>query len=465
MAGQLSENASDLAETFSLEYLPKTYGWVCKFCALCFTNGEEFTRRLEVDLTSENPVLAQRAKRLNEAIGTLRSDGCVYTVPVIHSFREFLQDKGKSPNDNLNVPKSFVKYLNVTSKKLGYSSYSESDRLGKLIYDETVYGPVAIKHVYKLHVNTWKLECKYEEVKSNALTPSSLQVMIKEQANKLPSSREFDYRSLLAQNGGIEEDKLNSYFNKDLLNLVDTITHTSKAGHIPPDLYKDTRRIRVKVAVGLLCFTVNPTSSFLQTLLGLVCYSNGLRDAGFDILNTCGVTCSIDQIRRHGKYWAKQRNMVEELSTQTLWRIAIDNLDFKLKYAKNIGSSVLKKMLNLITGQVSTRTCSRDSIPGDQLKSLAKRALSSCTVVSEPLTSITDSHFLVNKDSECDYYFSIFFQISLCINHSETTLSPVQATENFFCSLHKYMPHWTPGKADNSVLYHRRSSCIHNKRR
>ena len=67
-------------------------------------------------------------------------------------------------------------------------------------------------------MNTWKLECKYEEVKSNALTPSSLQAMIKEQANKLPSSREFDYRSLLAQNGGIEEDKLNSYFNKDLLN-------------------------------------------------------------------------------------------------------------------------------------------------------------------------------------------------------------------------------------------------------
>ena len=390
LAGQLSENASDLAETFSLEYLPKTYDWVCKFCTLCFTNSEEFTSRLEVDLTSENPVLAQRAKLLIEAIATLRSDGCVYTVPLIHSFRKFLQDKGRSPNDILNVPKSFVKYLSVTSKKLGYCSYSESDRIGKLIYDETVYGPVAIKHVYKLHVNTWKLECKYEEVKSNALTPSSLQAMIKEQANKLPSSREFDYRSLLAQNGGIDEDKLNSYFNKDLLNLVDTITtsDTSKAGHIPSDLYKDTRRIRVKVAVGLLCFTMNPTSSFLQTLLGLVCYSYGLRDAGFDILNTCGVTCSIDQIRRHGKYWAKQRNMVEELSTQTLWRITIDNLDFKLKYAKNIGSSVLKKMLNLITGQVSTRTCSRDSIPGDQLKSLAKRALSSCTVVSEPLTSM-----------------------------------------------------------------------------
>ena len=144
--------------------------------------------------------------------------------------------------------------------------------------------------------------------------------------------------------------------------------------------------------------------------------------------------------------------MVEELSTQTLWRIAIDNLDFKLKYAKNIGSSVLKKMLNLITGQVSTRTCSRDSIPGDQLKSLAKRALSSCTVVSEPLTSITDSHFLVNKDSECDYYFSIFSESVYASTIQRLPSPPVQATENLFCSLHKYMPHWTPGKADNIVF-------------
>ena len=32
--------------------------------------------------------------------------------------------------------------------------------------------------------------------------------MIKGEANKFPSSRQFDYQSLLAQNGGIKEDKL-----------------------------------------------------------------------------------------------------------------------------------------------------------------------------------------------------------------------------------------------------------------
>ena len=40
--------------------------------------------------------------------------------------------------------------------------------------------------------------------------------------------------------------------------------------------------------------------------LGLMCYAYGLRDKGFDVLNTLGCTCSNDHLRNRGAFWAKK---------------------------------------------------------------------------------------------------------------------------------------------------------------
>ena len=183
-----------------------------------------------------------------------------------------------------------------------------------------------------LHVQHWKLECRNNHLESTYISPSRLQVIIKEQVSKFPAGSNFDY--------SVDEAKLDNYYSADLVKFVDTVTVSdwSKSGHKHSELYSDMRKIRIKA---LLCFTMNPTRCFIQTLLGLVYHSFGMGDGSFDILNTCGVTCSVDHIRRHGQFWSNQCSAIDELDKSKFWRLTIDNLDFKIKYAKNIGNTAL----------------------------------------------------------------------------------------------------------------------------
>ena len=231
---------------------------------------------------------------------------------------------------------------------------------------------------------------------------------------------------------------------------------SAKSGHKHSELYSDIRKIRIKMIIALLCFTMNPTRCFIQTLLGLVCYSFGMRDGGFDILNTCAVTCSVDHIRRHGHFWSNQRNAIDELDKSKFWRLTIDNLDFKIKYAKKIGNTALngvKKMLNLITGQVSTRTHEiiRNAQPATSLlTALARKALEHTTFV--PIShKITENDFKVHRDSCEDFYYLSFSKSTFASTMERLYTTPMQAKENFILSLQKYMPHWTPKQSDHIV--------------
>ena len=101
----------------------------------------------------------------------------------------------------------------------------------------------------------------------------------------------------------------------------------------------------------ILANNMDPRKTFLQTLVGLACYAQGLRNKGMKLLNSFGVTSSIFHIRRHGSYWAKVR---KELNPSAFWRATFDNLDFKIKFAKKISvGGHLKRMLHLLTSQVS----------------------------------------------------------------------------------------------------------------
>ena len=118
--------------------------------------------------------------------------------------------------------------------------------------------------------------------------------------------------------------------------------------------------------------------------------------------STRGVTCSVDHIRRHGHFCSNQRNAIDELDKYKFWRLTIDNLDFKIKYTKNIGNTALcgvKKMLNLITGQVSTRTHEiiRNAQPATSLlTALARKALEHTTFV--PISHrITENDFKLHR--------------------------------------------------------------------
>ena len=114
------------------------------------------------------------------------------------------------------------------------------------------------------------------------------------------------------------------------------------------------RNLRIFTIISLLCYTKNPSITFTQTIIGLFCYAYGLHNKGFEILNALGCCYSVDHIWRHGDYWSGQRSMIDELDLKKLWRVSFDNLNFKLKYSKDIkGDGGPQCALNLITGQVA----------------------------------------------------------------------------------------------------------------
>ena len=86
----------------------------------------------------------------------------------------------------------------------------------------------------------------------------------------------------------------------------------------------------------LLVNIMDHRKCFMQTLVGLGCYAQGLRDKGFKLLNALGVSCSILHIRNHGNLWAHLRSAISEINLQSFWRVTFDNLDFRMKFAKKI---------------------------------------------------------------------------------------------------------------------------------
>ena len=105
----------------------------------------------------------------------------------------------------------------------------------------------------------------------------------------------------------------------------------------------------------LLVNIMDHRKCFMQTLVGLGCYAQGLRDKGFKLLNALGVSCSIFHIRKHGNLWACLRLAISEINLQSFRQVTFDNLDFRMKFAKKLtvvnGVGTLKRMLHLLTSQ------------------------------------------------------------------------------------------------------------------
>ena len=139
--------------------------------------------------------------------------------------------------------------------------------------------------------------------------------LIKKQISHFPISRTFDYTQVI-KDGSMD---LGSYFEPQLVEFIDTITKsTNSSKEKCLMLYEDLRCSRVRMIIASLCFefTMNPQCCFVQTIVGLMCYAYGLRDKGFDLLNTMGCTCSIDHIRSHGSYWASRHIPILHLNTK-----------------------------------------------------------------------------------------------------------------------------------------------------
>ena len=176
--------------------------------------------------------------------------------------------------------------------KTGYKNYSTNRKLGRVIYDPFKLSEHAIKYTYKLHISKWE-----QKQNSNTVSEERIRKLIMKQCSKLPCAATYDYRNLINSKGSLDDEALDQHFNTDLSGFIERVTTSdnSKRTITGSTSYRNLRKLRIRI-ISLLCMAMNPTSTFLQTMLGVVAYLYGLRDKGFDMLNAFGIISSVDQI-------------------------------------------------------------------------------------------------------------------------------------------------------------------------
>ena len=121
----------------------------------------------------------------------------------------------------------------------------------------------------------------------------------------------------------------------DSIATSDWSKHTKNTSQI----HTHDRKLKCMICA-IMANNMDPRKCFLQTLIGLACYAQGLRDEGMKLLNSFGITSSIFHVRQHGSSWAKVRSAIKELNITAFWRATFDILDFKIKVAKKLETNV-----------------------------------------------------------------------------------------------------------------------------
>ena len=442
----LVPNPQLVETTFRLE--PGSVGffdWVCNQCALCYKGDAQLENTLMKDRESIDPFTAEKSKLLLDTLNLIESEGVVFTKDVMTRYKLVLSENSVPKTHHNRYCNTLIKYLTTLSSRRRYQTFTPPNNhnvSGKAIYDETKFTTHSLHYIFKQREH-W----------NNSVTFEHLQNMIRKQIDCFPTSKEFDFTGLISKESG--QIELDAYFDPELFEIIDSITQ-SKAStkHGISVAYKHLRKVRIQNIIGMLCLTMNPNCCFLQTLNGLLCYAYGLRDKGFKALNALGCCCSVDHIRNHGTFWANQKNCIDQLNGLKPWRLTIDNLNFYMKYAKNLPESATgaNKMLNLLTAQVSHPS----SVPVTPLTLKGMVFKSMATSVQphiKPLerSSVDIDNFMVKSGGHESYYYQHFLGVCYVVTLRGLSLPPTEHKCTFLKAIQSMMPHWTPQSKDNVV--------------
>ena len=437
------------------EFGTDEFEWICKMCETCSHGKQRIEDMLKIDKGSEDQIRKTRAELIERALSDMKVNTFVYTLPLLDSFKRCMGD-----NINFDKKSSYLRSFTVCMDKYltchGFKSYCGVNKSGKLYYDDSIHNIKGVEHVYKLAVDKYKVEKENNILrdKESTITVKDLKQLIKDQCSKFPTSLHFDYRTLVTD-GVMDDSKLEPYFNTKLIKFVDDITTSTKSEHTThSQLYTDMRKLRTYMIISLLCYTKNPSIVFFQTIIGLFCYAYGLRDKGFEILNAFGCSCSIDHVRRHGDYWSSHRSALNELDVKKLWRISFDNLNFKMKYSKDLKSDGgPDRALNLITGQVA-HTHKQESTCVHEVPSLKELSQNKLKTFVHPHSisqqNLQDCNFYVSE-SESDYYLHVFNRAVFNCTSTRLNQSIDNLDSTLIEDLRRHLPHWTPPTGDKVV--------------
>lgn len=226
---EVSNNPDSLCEAFSLpEGSVNLFDWICNRCELCHNNIHSFCTRLEQDISSADIATAARANVIQNTLEKLRTLGIVFTREVQAEFKLLLQQAEIEPHTK--IMNSFTKYIDNAVKKHRYCTYlfpTSTKAVGKVIYNDNIFNPASIAYVSSLKAAAWKAQTEIEALRdalSSCMTPQKLRELIKEQVSMFPVSSTFDYRGLSAGGTIVNETKLDSYFNTELIDFLDQAT-------------------------------------------------------------------------------------------------------------------------------------------------------------------------------------------------------------------------------------------------
>ena len=114
-----------------------------------------------------------------------------------------------------------------------------------------------------------------------------------------------------------EGNRLEQYFDVELLKFVDAITMSTWSIHTKITYqHSSSRGLKCMMICVITANNMDPRICFMH--LGL---AQGLRDKGTNFLNAFGVTCSAFRIRQHGSLWATMRDAMKEITPRAWWRV------------------------------------------------------------------------------------------------------------------------------------------------
>ena len=349
----------------------------------------------------------------------LREDGACLAKCVMDKYKELITAKYDVHDIADSEYTNYKKILKMVVEANGYMCYCPSKKSGVMYYNCSILGDEkCVSLVYKIlnKNNSIAIVLDTEHIRN----------MVKRQATLLPESSKFDYRTLF------EKCTLDKYFDSELMGVIDSITTSDWSRHTKKtsQTHAHDRKLKCMMICAIMANNMDPRKCFLQTLIGLACYAQGLRDKGLKLLNSFGVTSSIFHIRQHGSFWAKVRSAIKELNLTAFWRATFDNLDFKMKFAKKLSTGGnLKRMLHLLTSQISFRHSSSQQFNDNKPK------LST--------TDLKESNFtLDNENSEWLRFCKCTYEANE--THEETD-------KPLLTKLEKLMPHWTSDSSDKVV--------------
>ena len=203
------------------------FDWICNRCRLFVSDSIMFSSTILSDQSSPDPVTAQKALQINNALEKTRKEGIIFASHEIAEYKSFLHSLQTDTSVIPRMATVFSKYLErVISKQLHFLSYfPDAKKYGRVYYNDKIFNPLSIPYVYNQHLENQKLASEVNQLQVSSLRPDKIREMVKNQTTLFPSSgkRKFDYRSIITEDGSINEVVLNNYFDKELLEFVDSI--------------------------------------------------------------------------------------------------------------------------------------------------------------------------------------------------------------------------------------------------